>query len=53
MYGQQAGAMVRATPAFWVKVALAASFVGPLLPPWIALLLGAIVLVLPAWWFRL
>ena len=39
-------------PAFWIKVALAASFVGPLLPPWIAFLLGVIVLALPRWWFR-
>lgn len=39
-------------PAFWIKLALAANFLAQLLPHWLALLIGAGVLVLPAWLFR-
>jgi hypothetical protein len=42
----------RPTPAFWIKLALAANFLAQLLPAWLALLIGLVVLALPAWLFR-
>jgi hypothetical protein len=39
-------------PVFWIKLALAANFLAQLLPAWLALLIGLVVLVLPAWLFR-
>lgn len=40
------------SPAFWIKLALAANFLAQLLPHWLALLIGVGVLALPAWLFR-
>jgi len=39
-------------PEFWIKLAIAASFLAQLLPAWLALLIGVAVLALPAWLFR-
>jgi hypothetical protein len=39
-------------PAFWIKLALAANFLAQLLPPHVALLIGVVLLALPAWLFR-
>jgi hypothetical protein len=42
----------RPQPAFWIKLGLAANFLAQLLPDWLALLLGVLVLALPAWMLR-
>lgn len=36
------------TPGFWVKVGLAVSLIAPALPQWLKLLLGLLILFLPA-----
>jgi hypothetical protein len=42
----------RPPPEFWIKLALTANFLAQLLPDQLALLVGVVVLALPAWWFR-
>lgn len=39
-------------PEFWAKLALAATFLAQLLPSWLALALGVLILALPARLFR-
>jgi len=39
-------------PALWIKLALAANFLAQLLPPRLALVVGLLVLALPARIFR-
>jgi hypothetical protein len=38
----------RPTQGFWVKVGLALSLIAPALPQWLMLLLGLLILALPA-----
>ena len=42
----------RPTPAFWIKLALAATLLSPLSPHWLLLVLGVLVLALPARLFQ-
>jgi hypothetical protein len=39
-------------PEFWIKLALASTFLAQLPPAWLALLIGLLILALPAWLFR-
>jgi hypothetical protein len=42
----------RPPQAFWIKVALTATLISPLLPHWLLLVFGILVLALPAWLFH-
>jgi len=50
--GNRRGHRYRPSPAFWIRLGLAANLLTPSLPDWAALTLGLLVLTLPARLFR-